>query len=90
MAKVIILSGAGISAKSGISTFRDEDGLWENHDIADICSSGCLKCNKLLRPNIVFFGENAPKYQDMYKEFGDCEVFVVIGTSGAVIHTYMF
>ena len=41
MAKVIILSGAGISAESGISTFRDEDGLWENHKIEDICVSGC-------------------------------------------------
>jgi NAD-dependent deacetylase len=184
MAKVIILSGAGISAESGISTFRDEDGLWENHNIEDICTSGCLdinrkntikfydmlrvnlkdkqpnhahivvsqlknkypneiaiitqnvddmferagckdilhlhgflqelrcekcntilnikyeeqfekhencpNCNNLLRPNIVFFGENAPKYENMYKEFDDCEVFVVIGTSGAVIYTDMF
>ena len=50
----------------------------------------CQNCNNLLRPNIVFFGENAPKYEDMYKEFDDCEVFVVIGTSGAVIYTDMF
>ena len=179
MAKVIILSGAGISAESGISTFRDDNGLWENHKIEDVCTNGCLdtnrentikfydmlrvnledkkpnyahevvaklktkypddiavitqnvddmfekagcndvlhlhgflqelrcvkckkilnikyeeqfgkyencpKCNKLLRPN-----ENAPNYQDMYKKFDDCEVFVVIGTSGAVIHTDMF
>ena len=46
MAKVVILSGAGISAESGISTFRDEDGLWENHNIADICSCGCLDFNR--------------------------------------------
>ena len=46
MSKVVILSGAGISAESGISTFRDEDDLWENHDIADICSSGCLDFNR--------------------------------------------
>ena len=46
MAKVVILSGAGISAESGISTFRDEDDLWENHDIADICSSGSLEFNR--------------------------------------------
>ena len=50
----------------------------------------CPNCNNLLRPNIVFFGENAPKYEDMYKKFDDCEVFVVIGTSGAVIYTDMF
>ena len=183
MAKVIILSGAGISAESGISTFRDEDGLWENHKIEEICVSGCLdfnrdntikfydmlrknlkdkepnkahkvvsqlknkypndiavitqniddmfekagckgvihlhgflqelrctkckklvnigyeeqfekhetcpKCKKLLRPNIVFFGEAAPKYDDMYKEFKDGEVLVVIGTSGAVVNSDM-
>ena len=45
MAKVIILSGAGISAESGISTFRDTDGLWEQYDIEDICTDGCLDTN---------------------------------------------
>jgi len=35
--KIIILSGAGISAPSGIQTFRDSDGLWENHAIEDVC-----------------------------------------------------
>lgn len=50
----------------------------------------CLNCNNLLRPNIVFFGDVTPKYEDMYKEFDTCEVFIVIGTSGAVIHTDMF
>jgi len=43
--KIVILSGAGLSASSGISTFRDEDGLWENHDIKEICSAGCLEWN---------------------------------------------
>ena len=38
--KVVILSGAGLSASSGISTFRDEDGLWEKHNIQEICSAG--------------------------------------------------
>ena len=184
MAKVIILSGAGISAESGISTFRDGGGLWEKHKIEDVCHAGCLeknrkltidfydsrrkelkdkepnyahkvisklkneykeqiavitqniddmfekagcsevlhlhgflrelrcekceniidiayekqdlkyetclKCQNSLRPNIVFFAEMAPKYEDMYKEFDDCEFFVVIGTSGAVINTDMF
>ena len=45
MAKVLILSGAGISAESGISTFRDSDGLWENYDIKDISTNGCLETN---------------------------------------------
>lgn len=184
MAKIIIFSGAGISAESGISTFRDSDGLWENHNVQDICTNGCLitnrnmtlkfydmlrnnlkdkkpnhahktiarlkskypneiavitqniddmferagitdtlhlhgflqelrcetcnhilnikyenqfekydncpKCENLLRPNIVFFGDSAPKYEDMYKELEDCELLIVIGTSGAVVNSDMF
>jgi len=181
MSKIVIFSGAGVSAESGISTFRDSDGLWEQYDIKDICTVGCLdtnreetldfynqrredikdkkpniaheiiaklknkysdkvavitqnvddmfekagckdvlhlhgylreiKCTKCdfikdiayenqneelcptckskLRPNIVFFGEPAPMYELLYKELEDCEVFVCIGTSGAVINVDM-
>ena len=35
---IVILTGAGISAESGISTFRDADGLWEGHDIMEVAS----------------------------------------------------
>jgi len=45
MSKVLVLSGAGISAESGISTFREADGLWEKHRIEDVCSAGCLDTN---------------------------------------------
>ena len=177
--KVVILSGAGLSASSGISTFRDEDGLWEKHNIQEICSVGCLDwnydatinfynlrrkdikdrvpnnahkmiaklkdkypnkievitqniddllekanskdvlhlhgflkelrcmdCEKVVdisyslqdksnstckscggktRPNIVFFGEAAPKYEIMHKILKNCGLLVVIGTSGRVI-----
>ncbi|PHR54376.1 MAG: NAD-dependent deacetylase [Arcobacter sp.] len=177
--KVIIFSGAGISAESGISTFRDSGGLWENHSVYDICSAdsleknkeltlgfynkrreelknvepnyahkvitelnakypdnisiitqnvddlfersgcaevmhlhgyltrlkcvnkecdyrvdigyssqkgeSCLKCDNELRPDIVFFGEEAPFYEKLYRELKDCEMLVVIGTSGEVI-----
>jgi NAD-dependent deacetylase len=37
---IVILTGAGMSAESGISTFRDHDGLWENHRIEDVASPG--------------------------------------------------
>lgn len=182
MAKIVVFSGAGVSAESGISTFRDSDGLWEKHDIKDICMAGCLDtnreqtlnfynqrredikdkkpnkaheiiaklknqypddiavitqnvdnmfekagcsdvlhlhgflreircmqcsfvkdiayekqkedelcpaCKSKLRPNIVFFGEPAPMYEMLYKELEDCEVFVCVGTSGAVINVDM-
>ena len=183
MAKVVVLSGAGISAESGISTFRDSDGLWEKYDIKDICTVGCLvdnraetiefydkrredienkkpnhahyvlvalkkrykndlaiitqnvdnlfekaglphedvihlhgylpeveceecgevfeigyakqaesldgKCprcgSSMIRPFIVMFGEAAPKYELLNKELDDCELIVVIGTSGNVV-----
>ena len=38
MKKIVVLSGAGISAESGISTFRDSNGLWENHRIEDVAT----------------------------------------------------
>ncbi len=38
MKKIVVLSGAGISAESGISTFRDSGGLWEGHDIMEVAS----------------------------------------------------
>ncbi|WP_286268956.1 SIR2 family NAD-dependent protein deacylase [Thalassotalea hakodatensis] len=36
--KVVLLSGAGMSAESGINTFRDADGLWEGHDVMSVAS----------------------------------------------------
>jgi len=186
MARVLILSGAGISAESGISTFRDSGGLWDEYDVSVICQADsleknealtlefydkrraelvdkepnhahkvvaqikqkykddvaiitqnvdnlfekaglthdevihlhgfmtevrcrnpqcnltfdigykkqedafngkCPTCSTKLRPNIVFFGEAAPMYEKLYKEINDCELLVVIGTSGNVINT---
>lgn len=48
MKKLVVLSGAGISAESGISTFRDADGLWENHDIMDVATPEGWARNKEL------------------------------------------
>ena len=187
MSKVLILSGAGISAESGISTFREADGLWEKHRIEDVCSAGCLdtngeatknfydarradiedkepnyahrvivelkqkyprdiailtqnvddlfekagmkeneivhlhgflrelrcrecdevfdigyvsqdecfnaqcsNCAGALRPNIVFFGESAPKYEILTKELNECSLIVIIGTSGNVLDVTYF
>lgn len=38
MKKIVVLTGAGISAESGIRTFRDDNGLWEGHDIMEVAS----------------------------------------------------
>jgi len=38
MKKIVFLTGAGMSAESGISTFRDSDGLWEHYDVMKVAS----------------------------------------------------
>ncbi|MCK5110342.1 MAG: NAD-dependent deacetylase [Arcobacteraceae bacterium] len=179
--KIVFFTGAGVSAESGISTFRDKDGLWEEYDIKDICTTGCLNtnrnetiefynkrrvdlkdkrpniahhtiaklqkqypdniniitqnvddlfekaecqdvlhlhgfltevvceeeeclykrdigyenqkvacplCGEYIRPNIVFFGEKAPKYWDMYELLSEVDMIIIIGTSGNVINVH--
>ena len=38
MKKIVVLTGAGMSAESGLQTFRDADGLWEGHDVMQVAS----------------------------------------------------
>lgn len=179
MKKVLILSGAGISAESGIRTFREADGLWEEYDVMEVCSvegfaknpklvgdfydarrrdlrdrvpnsahemvarlknkyphqievltqnvddllerAGCddvihlhgtlteLRCEDCgrvytigyesqageicpgcesdnIRHNVVMFGEEAPMYAELQRTVQECDMLVVIGTSGYVIN----
>ncbi|MCW8895701.1 MAG: NAD-dependent deacetylase [Sulfurimonas sp.] len=184
MARVVLFSGAGISAESGISTFRESGGLWDRYDVNVVCNYDSMQkneaitiefydkrradledkepnyahdviadlkekypddiavitqnvdnlfekaglkhedvihlhgfmtevrcqnqqCNKIFdigykslydahngfcprcgtgfRPNIVFFGEAVPMYEELNRQIQDCELFVVIGTSGNVV-----
>ena len=48
MKKLVVLTGAGISAESGIKTFRDADGLWEGHNVMDVASPEGWQRNKKL------------------------------------------
>jgi len=48
MKKIVILTGAGISAESGIRTFRDSDGLWEEHRIEDVATFEAWQRNQQL------------------------------------------
>lgn len=46
--KIVVLTGAGISAESGIKTFRDSDGLWEGHDVMEVASPQGWEANREL------------------------------------------
>lgn len=47
--KIVVLTGAGISAESGLKTFRDSNGLWEGHDVMEVASpEGFTKNPKLV------------------------------------------
>lgn len=48
MKRVVVLSGAGISAESGLKTFRDSDGLWENYRIEDVATPQAWKKDRNL------------------------------------------
>lgn len=44
--RIVVLSGAGMSAESGIKTFRDNDGLWENHRVEDVATPEAWSRNR--------------------------------------------
>jgi NAD-dependent deacetylase len=46
--KMVVLTGAGISAESGLKTFRDSDGLWEGYDVREVATPGAWKKNPAL------------------------------------------
>ena len=79
MKRVVILTGAGISAESGLKTFRDSDGLWEGYDIEEVATPEAWERNPQLvqefynmrRKNVLEAQPNAAHYalarlQDKY------------------------
>lgn len=48
MKHIVVLTGAGISAESGIKTFRDADGLWEGHDVMEVATPEGFEANPKL------------------------------------------
>jgi len=46
--KLVVLTGAGISAESGLKTFRDSDGLWEGYDVYEVATPRGFKANPAL------------------------------------------
>lgn len=66
--KLVILTGAGMSAESGIKTFRDSDGLWENYRIEDVCTPEALERN----PELVnhFYNERRKQLYEAHPNAG--------------------
>jgi NAD-dependent deacetylase len=60
--KIMIVSGAGLSAESGISTFRDSDGLWENYDVMQVCSTQGWRDDRSLVTH--FYNERRKELKD--------------------------
>lgn len=56
---IVVLTGAGISAESGLRTFRDSDGLWEQHRIEDVATPEAFERD----PNLVYAFYNARREQ---------------------------
>ncbi|PQJ72833.1 SIR2 family NAD-dependent protein deacylase [Polaribacter butkevichii] len=63
MKRLVVLTGAGISAESGIQTFRDADGLWEGHNVMDVASPEGFAANPELVLN--FYNERRKQLLDV-------------------------
>ena len=46
MKRIVVFTGAGVSADSGLATFRDSDGLWADYRIEDVCTPEALAHNR--------------------------------------------
>ncbi|MFI5136269.1 MAG: NAD-dependent deacetylase [Sphingobacteriales bacterium] len=70
MKKIVVLTGAGISAESGLKTFRDTDGLWEGYNVEDVATPEAWRRNPTLvqefynqrRKNVLEAEPNAAHY----------------------------
>lgn len=70
--KLVVLTGAGMSAESGIKTFRDSDGLWENYHIEEVCTPEALNRNPELVNN--FYNERRKQLYEAQPNEGHREL----------------
>ncbi len=61
---IVVLTGAGISAESGLATFRGPDGLWEGHRVEDVCTPEALARNPALVHR--FYDERRVKLDEVH------------------------
>ena len=70
--KIAVLSGAGISAESGIKTFRDAGGLWEGHDVMEVASPrGWMKNTNLV---LDFYNQRRRQLKDVKPNLAHHEI----------------
>ena len=81
----MVLTGAGISAESGVRTFRDNDGLWENHRIEDVATPEAWSRDPSLvwkfyqeRRNQLLLVEPNPAHKALARLESDVESFTLI------------
>jgi len=72
MTKICILTGAGISAESGIKTFRDADGLWEGHDVMQVASPQGWAANQELV--LDFYNQRRAQLKQVEPNLGHLEL----------------
>ena len=72
MKKLVFLTGAGVSAESGLSTFRDSDGLWENYNVMDVASADGFRRN----PELVHQFYNARRHQLVNAKPNDAHLII--------------
>ncbi len=62
--KIVVLSGAGVSAESGLKTFRDANGLWEGHDVTKVATPQAFEAN----PELVleFYNQRRKQLKTVY------------------------
>ena len=75
---IFVLTGAGISSESGIKTFREKDGLWDNHRIEDVCTPEAFKrdpdkVNNFYNERKVVFSKPEIKPNDGHKTLVELE-----------------
>ena len=68
MKKLVVLTGSGISAESGLKTFRDTGGLWENYDVMEVASINAWNANKELV--LRFYNERRAQLKDAIPNAG--------------------
>ena len=70
MKHIVVLTGAGMSAESGVKTFRDHGGLWEGHDIMQVASPQGFREN----PELVleFYNQRRHQLKEVEPNGGVC------------------